>query len=260
MKILQAITLSALLLLNISKVCSQEDKKTKDFFNSGGYISEGYALDRNQVRFNQSSDFVFHHIPNGNLICITSKQFRAHAFSRHYNCILSKDSNFIAYVSVPPIFCGDKDSIYADFSFKTGFMIEMNTYHLEIIKGDFFRNTGERVTSLCDLPLIYKSSKYARKAFNADTVITYPLRMWENLENKYNHCQVMIIQKKRRGCIALYCFYNDKGAKKLSHYIRSLEHLFWYREPKDYIEVIDPPIIDEYEIPHLKAKERSANN
>lgn len=35
MKILQAITLSALLLLNISKVCSQEDKKTKDFFNSG---------------------------------------------------------------------------------------------------------------------------------------------------------------------------------------------------------------------------------
>ena len=48
-----------------------------------------------------------------------------------------RDSNFIAYVSVPPIFCGDKDSIYADFSFKTGFMIEMNTYHLEIIKGDF---------------------------------------------------------------------------------------------------------------------------
>jgi hypothetical protein len=254
MKILQAITLSALLLLNISKVCSQEDKKTKDFFNSGGYISEGYALDRNQVRFNQSSDFVFHYIPGGDrLTCITSKQVRD--YNRHYNCILSKDSNFIAYVSVPPIFCGDKDSIYADFSFKTGFMIEMNTYHLEIIKGDFFRNTGERVTSLCDLPLIYKSSKYARKAFNADTVITYPLRMWENLENKYNHCQ-----KKRRGCIALYCFYNDKGAKKLSHYIRSLEHVFWYREPKDYIEVIDPPIIDEYEIPHLKAKERSANN
>ena len=166
----------------------------------------------------------------------------------------------IAYVSVPPIFCGDKDSIYADFSFKTGFMIEMNTYHLEIIKGDFFVNTGERVTSLCDLPLTYKSLKYARKAYNADTVITYPLRMWENLENKYNHCQVMIIQKKRRGCIALYCFYNDKGARKLSQYIRSLKKVFWYREPKDYIEVIDPPIIEEYEIPHLKAKEKSADN
>ena len=94
MKILQAITLSALLLLNISKVCSQEDKKTKDFFNSGGYISDGYALDRNQVRFNQSSDFVFHYIPGGDrLTCITSKQVRD--YNRHYNCILSKDSNFI---------------------------------------------------------------------------------------------------------------------------------------------------------------------
>ena len=95
--------------------------KTKELFNSGGYISDGYALDRNQVRFNQSSDFVFHYIPGGDrLTCITSKQVRD--YNRHYNCILSKDSNFIAYVSVPPIFCGDKDSIYADFSFKTGFM------------------------------------------------------------------------------------------------------------------------------------------
>ena len=240
MKILQAITLSALLLLNISKVCSQEDKKTKDFFNSGGYISEGYALDRNQVRFNQSSDFVFHHIPNGNLICITSKQFRAHAFSRHYNCILSKDSNFIAYVSVPPIFCGDKDSIYADFSFKTGFMIEMNTYHLTHIKADFLKNTGKRVAFLSELPITYKSSKYARESFNADTVITYPLKMWEKYENKYTHCLVILIQKRYRGCIPLYCLYTDEGAKKLNHYIKSLQKVFWYRNPKDYIEVIDP--------------------
>ena len=240
MKILQATTLSALLLLNISKVCSQEDKKTKDFFNSGGYISEGYALDRNQVRFNQSSDFVFHHIPNGNLICITSKQFRAHAFSRHYNCILSKDSNFIAYVSVPPIFCGDKDSIYADFSFKTGFMIEMNTYHLTHIKADFLKNTGKRVAFLSKLPITYKSSKYARESFNADTVITYPLKMWEKYENKYTHCLVILIQKRYRGCIPLYCLYTDEGAKKLNHYIKSLQKVFWYRNPKDYIEVIDP--------------------
>ena len=54
-------------------------------------------------------------------------------------------------------------------------MIEMNTYHLEIIKSDFLINTGERGISLCDLPLSYKSLKYAHKAFNADTVITYPL-------------------------------------------------------------------------------------
>ena len=68
MRVLQDLVLLSLLLLSISKVYSQEDKKTKELFNSGGYISDGYALDRNQVRFNQSSDFVFHHIPNGNLL------------------------------------------------------------------------------------------------------------------------------------------------------------------------------------------------
>ena len=125
MRVLQDLVLLSLLLLSISKVYSQEDKKTKELFNSGGYISDGYALDRNQVRFNQSSDFVFHYIPGGDrLTCITSKQVRD--YNRHYNCILSKDSNFIAYVSVPPIFCGDKDSIYADFSFKTGFMSSLS--------------------------------------------------------------------------------------------------------------------------------------
>lgn len=78
---------------------------------------------------------------------------------------------------MPPIFCGDKDSIYADFSFKTGFMIEMNTYHLTHIKADFLKNTGKRVAFLSKLPITYKSSKYARESFNADTVITYPLKM-----------------------------------------------------------------------------------
>ena len=48
-----------------------------------------------------------------------------------------------------PYSAGDKDSIYADFSFKTGFMIEMNTYHLEIIKGDFFLGIQEKGLLLC---------------------------------------------------------------------------------------------------------------
>ena len=51
MRVLQDLVLLSLLLLSISKVYSQEDKKTKELFNSGGYISDGYALDRNQVRF-----------------------------------------------------------------------------------------------------------------------------------------------------------------------------------------------------------------
>lgn len=44
MRVLQDLVLLSLLLLSISKVYSQEDKKTKELFNSGGYISDGYAL------------------------------------------------------------------------------------------------------------------------------------------------------------------------------------------------------------------------
>ena len=119
-------------------------------------------------------------------------------------------------------------------------MIEMNTYHLTHIKADFLKNTGKRVAFLSKLPITYKSSKYARESFNADTVITYPLKMWEKYENKYTHCLVILIQKRYRGCIPLYCLYTDEGAKKLNHYIKSLQKEFWYRNPKDYIEVIDP--------------------
>lgn len=57
-------------------------------------------------------------------------------------------------------------------------------------------------------------------------------------------------------CIA---FIMTKVPKDKSLY-QIIRTSFWYREPKDYIEVIDPPIIDEYEIPHLKAKEKSTNN
>ena len=64
--------------------------------------------------------------------------------------------------------------------------------------------------------------------------------MWEKYENKYTHCLVILIQKRYRGCIPLYCLYTDEGAKKLNHYIKSLKKVFWYRNPKDYIEVIDP--------------------
>lgn len=41
MRVLQDLVLLSLLLLSISKVYSQEDKKTKELFNSGGYISDG---------------------------------------------------------------------------------------------------------------------------------------------------------------------------------------------------------------------------
>lgn len=52
MRILQTIILSSLLLLIASNAYPQKDKSLQNVF-----IPEGYALDRNQVQYNQPKDF-----------------------------------------------------------------------------------------------------------------------------------------------------------------------------------------------------------
>ncbi|MFT0654047.1 hypothetical protein ACMSD4_16855, partial [Bacteroides thetaiotaomicron] len=53
MRILQTIILSSLLLLIASNAYPQKDKSLQNVF-----IPEGYALDRNQVQYNQPKDFI----------------------------------------------------------------------------------------------------------------------------------------------------------------------------------------------------------
>lgn len=237
MRILQTIILSSLLLLITSNVYPQKNKNLRKFSH------EGYTLDRNQVQYNQPKDFISYIDSVGKnrvyLGCLLAKESKRLP-SYYHKSFLSKDSDFVVYTSIPGIFCRRNDSVYADFDLLPEMKVEMNTYHISHIKADFLKNTGKRVAFLSELPLTYNSSKYARESFNADTVITYPLKMWEKYENKYTHCLVILIQKRYRGFIPLYCLYSDEGAMKLNHYIKSLKKVFWYRNPKDYIEVIDP--------------------
>ena len=238
MRIPPIVILSSFFLLIVSNAYPQKDKSLQNVF-----IPEGYALDRNQVQYNQPKDFISYIDSLGKnkvyLGCFLAKESKRLP-SYYRKSFLSKDSNFIILTAIPSIFCRRNDSVYADFDLLPEMKVEMNTYHLTHIKADFLKNTGKRVAFLSELPITYKSSKYARESFNADTVITYPLKMWEKYENKYTHCLVILIQKRYRGCIPLYCLYTDEGAKKLNHYIKSLKKVFWYRNPKDYIEVIDP--------------------
>ena len=252
MKKKQITILSFLLLLFSSIAYSQENKSLKKLFPV-----DWYTLDRNQIQFNQPKEFTLEidTLQKENAIrlrCIVSEKFHG-LLTVYYNHLISRDKNFIVYISVPPVFCRKEDSTYIDTGLMPELKHKINNSHLIYIKGDFWGNIGgERITSLQNLPLNYRSSKYARKTFNADTVITYPLKMWQKLENKYNHCQVVMIQKNTRGFIFLYCFYNDRAIKRLKYYFKSLEKVFWYRNPKDYIEVIEPKIDSIYVVPHLK--------
>lgn len=248
MKVQRLITLSILFVLISSSAYTQEDKSLQKIFRTDGYV-----LDRNQVRYNPSKDLLFNtdslRKNEFYLECLHAKEFKGvwESYSKYF---LSRDSNFVVYAAIPGIFCKRNDSIYADFELRPEDKMEMNTYHLNHIKVDFLRNSGKRDISLTELPLTYKSSEYARNSFNADTVITYSLKMWHKYENKYTHCLVIMLQKRYRGCIPLYCLYTDDGAKKLDYYLKSLEKIFWYRDPKDYIKVIDPvPETHEYILP-----------
>lgn len=248
MRILRiVIALTSFLFMMLSYAYPQKNMSLQHLF---GY--EGYSLDRNQVQFNQPKDLIFYADTLRNdwfsLECLFAKESPGIP-NRYHKTFLSKDSNFLICTAIPSIYCRRNDSVYVDFELLPDMRIEINTYHLNHIKGDFIKNMGKRNISISNLPLTYKSSKYAHEAFNADTVITYPLRMWDRFENKYTHCLVILLQKRYRGIIPLYCLYTDEGAKKLRQYLKSLKRVFWYRNPKDYIEVKEPVRKDEYVLP-----------
>ncbi|MDR2010642.1 MAG: DUF1080 domain-containing protein, partial [Bacteroidales bacterium] len=71
-----------------------------------------------------------------------------------------------------------------------------------------------------------------RAKFNADTVVSCLIQLpdTEYYQDKYGYCKVIIIQKKGRGCLPLYCFYNDIAAKNTEKYFAATEGLFKYRD------------------------------
>lgn len=228
-----------LILIHISLGLYSQNSKDpyKELTNLLGHIAN--TLMHNQVQYTPSVDFDLHKRKSNNEERLTFLRSDKYTYYEHgvWDKLISKDGNFITFIDVPPVY--SKDSIYVYMPLAPYLKEEINTYHLDWVKGDFFCNTGERIHSFQNLPIHYKSPGYAQMAFNADTVITYPLKVWHKYKNKYNYCQVMIIQKNGRGFIRLVSIYNDEGKKKLDSYIKSLEGVFWYRDPKDYIEFVD---------------------
>ena len=204
------------------------------------FVHSAYTLSRNQVKYTQPADFDLVRSGKDYLECFHSEKytsFNPASLTIFVDKLISKDKNFVVFIEIPPVF--SRDSVYIDADLLPDLKQEINTSHCKDIRFDFRWNTGQNL-SLDQCPISYKSSDYARSAFNADTVLTYPLKMWKKYENKYNNCQVMVIQKNTRGYICLYIFYNNEGKKNFEHYMKSLNGVFWYRDPKDYIEFVEP--------------------
>lgn len=231
-------------------LCAQEKNDYyKKLQNLLGNISEAQTLMYNQVQYTKPKGFDLitnDSIGKETLSFLCSKDFHFYLPQIHSK-LVSQDKDVIIFIYVPPVY--SKDSVYIDMPLATDLKIKINTYHIDQIKADFYMNTGKRPSTLQGLPIHYQSVDYAQKAFNADTVITYPLKMWKKYENKYNHCQVMMIQKNKRGLIQLICVYNQR--KQLKYCLKEMERIIWYRNPEDFIDFLLPkdtttvfPIVD----------------
>jgi hypothetical protein len=77
----------------------------------------------------------------------------------------------------------------------------------------------------------YRPADYLDNKFNADTVITYKIRLkaGERFREKYKHCEGLMFTKTNVGCAAFYCFYTKEGYKKRDEYIREIGQMFRYK-------------------------------
>ena len=118
---------------------------------------------------------------------------------------------------------------------EAGAMMDLMQYHKVTIAEYAERNSGQK--NIRNFPHYYHPTAYARQAFNADTVITFPLKVWRKpYKRKYKHALGMTIQKNNRSFIQLVILYTNKGKEKLDSYLRSLEKMVWFRDPEDFLD------------------------
>ena len=154
-------------------------------------------------------------------------------------CLRNADKNILTLICIPPIYSKDGTYIYYPGQaedYKAGKDLEwarIDRMHLNSISLYLHYNTA--IPNIRNHSLHYHSTSYAHRAFNADTVISFPLKIWDKkMKRKYQHAQGMAIQKNGRGHILLITFYTDKT--ELNHYLHSLEKTIWYRDPEDFLD------------------------
>jgi hypothetical protein len=91
------------------------------------------------------------------------------------------------------------------------------------VKGEDVRNSWKKHIQYCP-------AEEAKLKFNADTAVFFSFILSDSdaYQDVYNYCKVLIIRKKGRGYLPLYCMYDAKAAGNIDAYLTAIESAFKY--------------------------------
>jgi hypothetical protein len=150
------------------------------------------------------------------------KQMLRSALGIIYSILSSEDEHFIVFMRIDEIFTPDKAKKYSyDLT---------DVEHISQIQGIMKVFFGNDVSAWENQIEYYNDE--AKAKFNADTVVSCLIQLpaTEYYQDKYGYCKVIIVQKKGRGYLPLYCFYDDIAAKNVEKYLVAIEGIFKYQD------------------------------
>jgi hypothetical protein len=146
----------------------------------------------------------------------------------------SKDGEFIGVFDISTYLLKDSE--------KQPSVKRLNECHFFIMRESLFLSRGHTYPKMArrlrwiswktlKRKMHYQPANYMDNKFNADTVITYKIRLksGERFREKYKHCEVLIFTKTNVGCAAFYCFYTKEGYRKRDEYMREIGQMFRYK-------------------------------
>lgn len=148
------------------------------------------------------------------------------------NKLQSNDSSFVVFNTIGTVYTRkpQNDQVIQVLPPKEKTPYTPNTHYIAYIKNDISQSLGKEAALNWQDHVRYYSKEETLKKFNADTAISYSinLKSQDYYQGKYNNLWVLMIQKKDKGFLRMYCFYENISKKKLAKYKAEIEKVFSY--------------------------------
>lgn len=149
-----------------------------------------------------------------------------------YGQLRSTDQQFFVFTGLYRTLSVD-DSVFISKISAKGMGIKSLDWMYEAnIKAGIEESLGKDAAQYWRKFVNYYSADKAREIYNADSVITYSIKLdsANYYQRKYNHLDILCIAKKRRGAVYFFCFYTDEGKKLLPDYQKAIEGMFRFKD------------------------------